>query len=86
MKRTISMKSAGELACRRLSEKAQTVYNESQPFDVFEYENFEGEKVYAYTGVFGAKDGMTFEELEEDLEDLYDALAECYDEEEDEEE
>lgn len=60
----------GELATRSLSDKAAEFYNGTDPLDVFEYEK-DGAKLYAYTGAFGERDGMTFEELERDFEEMY---------------
>lgn len=65
-----SEKLAGELASRSLSNKAAEFYNGTDPLDVFEYEK-DGAKLYAYTGAFGERDGMTFEELESDFEEMY---------------
>lgn len=65
-----SEKLAGELATRSLSNKAAEFYNGTDPLDVFEYEK-DGAKLYAYTGAFGERDGMTFEELESDFEEMY---------------
>lgn len=65
-----SEKVAGEMATRSLSDKAAEFYNGTDPLDVFEYEE-NGAKLYAYTGAFGERDGMTFEELESDFEEMY---------------
>lgn len=65
-----SEKLAGEMAIRSLSDKAAEFYNGADPLDVFEYEE-DGAKLYAYTGAFGERDGMTFEELESDFEAMY---------------
>lgn len=65
-----SQKLAGEMAIRSLSDKAAEFYNGADPLDVFEYEE-DGAKLYAYTGAFGKRDGMTFEELESDFEEMY---------------
>lgn len=75
-----SQKLAGEMATRSLSDKAAEFYNGADPLDVFEYEE-DGNKLYAYSGAFGERDGMTFEELERDFEEMQEEL-----EEEDEEE
>lgn len=64
-----SQKLAGELATRSLSDKAAEFYNGADPLDVFEYEE-DGAKLYAYTGAFGERDGMTLEELERDFEEM----------------
>ena len=65
-----SEKVAGEMATRSLSDKAAEFYNGTDPLDVFEYEE-NGAKLYAYSGAFGERDGMTFEELESDFEEMY---------------
>lgn len=43
--------------------------NGADPLDVFEYEE-DGKKLYAYSGAIGERDGMTFEELERDFEEM----------------
>lgn len=77
-----SEKLAGELATRSLSNKAAEFYNETDPLDVFEYEE-DGNKSYAYSGAFGERDGMTFEELERDFEEMQEELDAFEEEEED---
>lgn len=66
---TMSEKRAGEMAVRRMSEKAQEFYNGADPLSVYEYddedENEEPVKMYAIGGFLGDKDRMTLEELEE---------------------
>ena len=52
-----------------LSDKAAEFYNGADPLDVFEYEE-DGAKLYAYSGAFGERDGLTFEELEKDFEEM----------------
>lgn len=79
-----SEKLAGEMAIRSLSDKAAEFYNGSDPLDVFEYEE-NGAKLYAYSGAFGERDGMTFEELERDFEEMQEELEEEEEEEEEEE-
>lgn len=64
-----SEKLAGEMAIRSLSDKAAEFYNGADPLDVFEYEE-DGNKLYAYSGAFGERDDMTFEELERDFEEM----------------
>lgn len=63
------------MAIRSLSDKAAEFYNGTDPLDVFEYEE-DGTKLYAYSGAFGERDGMTFEELERDFEGMQDDLEE----------
>lgn len=78
-----SEKVAGEMATRSLSDKAAEFYNGTDPLDVFEYEE-NGAKLYAYSGAFGERDGMTFEELERDFEEMQDDLDALEEEEEEE--
>lgn len=78
-----SQKLAGEMAIRSLSDKAAEFYNGADPLDVFEYEE-DGKKLYAYSGAFGERDGMTFEELERDFEEMQEEL-DAFEEEEEEE-
>ena len=68
---TITEKENGELACRNLSEKAKEVYDGTDPLDVYEYVNSDGNKVYAYTGCYGNEYDLSFEELQENLEGFY---------------
>lgn len=75
MKRyTISEKQRGELAVLGLSKKAQTFYNETDPLAVFELETDNGAR-YDVRG-FVDFDGLTFEELQAQFEELHDALEE----------
>lgn len=80
-----SQKLAGEMAIRSLSDKAAEFYNGADPLDVFEYEE-DGEKLYAYSGAIGERDGLTFEELERDFEEMQEELDALEEEEEEEEE
>lgn len=73
-----SQKLAGEMAVRGLSDKAAEFYNGADPLDVFEYEE-DGAKLYAYSGAFGERDGLTFEELERDFEEMQDEFDEFKD-------
>lgn len=66
---TNSQKVAGEMAVRSLSDKAAEFYSGADPLDVFEYEE-DGAKLYAYSGAFGERDGLTFEELEREFEEM----------------
>lgn len=66
---TISEKRAGEMAVRRMSDKAQDFYNGTDPLAVYEYEDEDEDedeepvKLYAIRGCIGDRDGMTFDEL-----------------------
>ena len=66
-------KVAGEIAVRGLSDKAFEFYSDITPIDVYEYDK-DGMKLYAYSGVFGDRDGMTFDELEQDFEEMADEM------------
>lgn len=66
---TLAEKTAGEFAVRRFSEKAAKFYSETDPLHVYEYETADGKR-YAYTGIFGDVDGLTFEELEKTFEEI----------------
>ena len=72
------------VSIRSLSDKAAEFYNGADPLDVFEYEE-DGSKLYAYYGAFGERDGLTFEELERDFEEMQ-AEFDFEDEEDEEEE
>lgn len=70
--------SRGELAARRLSKKAFTLYSNADPLDIYELDVYnsekeENEKRYYIRGMIDADD-MTFEELQQTLEDCADAL------------
>lgn len=82
---TNGQKVAGEMAVRSLSDKAAEFYNGADPLDVFEYEE-DGAKLYAYSGAFGEREGLTFEELEKDFEEMQAEFYTLEDEEEDREE
>lgn len=72
MKYNGGTKLAGEAACRRLSKKAAEYYNAHQ-LSVFEYNNENGEKRYAYSSdsdVNAKAEELTFEELQAALEDM----------------
>ena len=75
MKYTKSMRINGEMACRSLSDKAFEFYNETDPFTVYEYEDGFEEKLYAYSGCFGEKENLTFDDLQNELESLADAVS-----------
>lgn len=72
MKYNGGTKLAGEAACRRLSKKAAEYYNAHQ-LSVFEYNNENGEKRYAYSSDSDENaraEDLTFEELQAALEDM----------------
>lgn len=70
MKFTHTMKVNGELAVRRMSEEAQRFYSETDPFSVYEYETDEG-ICYAYDDNVQIIDGLTFEDIDKELYDLF---------------
>lgn len=66
-------KVAGEMAMKGLSDKAFEFYSDITPLDVFKYER-DGMKLYAYSGVFGDRENMSFGELEQDFEEMADEM------------
>lgn len=79
MKYTNSMKANGELAVRRMSDKARKYYNETDPLEVYEYEA-DGATLYTVNEWGEWTEGMTFESLEADFEAGQDAIEEGDDE------
>lgn len=79
MKFTPNEMANGELAVRRMSEKARKVYDETDPASVIEYDYGDEKRYFVDIGGY-SRSGLTFEEAEEFLEDNY-----WEDEEEDEE-
>lgn len=67
---------AGESAAYHLSEKAAKFYSGTEPLTVFEYENEEGGKRYAYSYADNPytdpemHSGLTFERLQKDFEEM----------------
>lgn len=76
---TNSMKADGELAVRRMSEKARKYYNDTDPLDVYEYEA-DGATLYTVDEWGNYTEGLTFEALEAYLEAGQDAIEEGGDE------
>ena len=74
MKFTANEKSNGEMAVRLLSEKAKNIYNNTDPLNVYEYEDQEGNKAYAYDGCLGECSGLSLEELDSDLSCMFDEI------------
>lgn len=81
MKFTPNEMANGELAVRRMSEKARKVYDETDPISVIEYD-YGDEKRYFVDIAEDRRSGLTFEEAEEFLES-YDLEYEEEDEEDD---
>ena len=75
---TNSERVAGERAVRDMSRKAQTLYSETDPLVVYEYDADEEdeEKRYAYSGCFGEDENLTFDELQDIFEELSDLISE----------
>ena len=67
-------KADGEISARGLSQKAWTLYVETEPLDIYSYKNDEGNWRNAIRGVLGDIDDLTFWELEKYLESMYDEL------------
>lgn len=70
-------KNRGEMAANRLSETAYALYSDSDPLEIHEYEDANGDPKYALRGLIHADD-LTFEAMEETLESF---AAEIYEEE-----
>ena len=75
MKYTNSMKADGELAIRRMSDKARAYYNGTDTLEVYEYEA-DGATLYTVNEWGEWTEGMTFEALEAYLEAGQDAIEE----------
>ena len=75
MKYTNSMKADGELAVRRMGEKARKYYNDTDPLDVYEYEA-DGATLYTVNEWGEWAEGLTFEEVEADFEAGQDDIEE----------
>lgn len=75
MKKTQIMRVAGELAARKLSGKAFELYRNSDPCSIYEYENMDGEKRYAYSFGDAEEENLTFDELNETFESIYDEIG-----------
>lgn len=71
---TQNHKAAGEAAVRQMSEKAQRFYSETEPLSVYEYTDLEDNTWYAFDGCFGTNTGLTFEQIQQLLEGLQDAV------------
>lgn len=66
---TSKMAFAGTAAARNLSPAAYAYYETLRPFYLYEYDTPDGLR-YAYAGVIGEKDGLTFDGLQYVLEEL----------------
>lgn len=64
----------GEMAARSLSKKAEHFYSNTDPLDIYEKINGNEEKRYYIRSCMGDVDNLTFEELEEILEEWYDEI------------
>lgn len=73
MKRyTNDMKLRAEKAIWTMSEKAQRFESGTSPLDVYAYETEDGLRFDYFLGKTLAGEGLTFEEIEEAFEDLWD--------------
>jgi len=66
---------AGRAAAERLSPAAYAYYKTLKPFYLYEYETPDGIR-YAYTGIIGDCDNLTFDGLQYILEELHRLLTE----------
>lgn len=66
---------AGRAAAERLSPAAYAYYKTLKPFYLYEYETPGGIR-YAYTGIIGDRDNLTFDGLQYILEELHRLLTE----------
>ncbi len=66
---------AGRAAAERLSPAAYAYYKTLKPFYVYEYETPDGIR-YAYSGIIGDRDNLTFDGLQYILEELHRLLTE----------
>lgn len=73
MKFTAEERKRGENDVCLLSEKAQWVYNETFPFEVYKYYE-DNIALYAFDGALGNADHLTLEELDETLAGFYDDI------------
>lgn len=66
---------AGRAAAERLSPAAYAYYKTLKPFYLYEYETPDGIR-YAYTGIIGDRDNLTFDGLQYIFEELHRLLTE----------
>ena len=66
---------AGRAAAERLSPAAYAYYKTLKPFYLYEYETPDGIR-YAYSGIIGDRDNLTFDGLQYILEELHRLLTE----------
>ena len=66
---------AGRAAAERLSPSAYAYYKTLKPFYLYEYETPDGIR-YAYSGIIGDRDNLTFDGLQYILEELHRLLTE----------
>lgn len=69
MEYTSKMAFNGTAAARRLSPAAYAFYKTLNPFYLYEYETPDGIR-YAYTGMIGYREDLTFENLQNIFEEL----------------
>lgn len=73
---TQNHKVAGEMAVRQMSDKARDFYDNADPFNVYEYTDWDDNTLYACDGCFGTKVDLSFEQIRQFMEDMYDTLEE----------
>lgn len=69
MEYTKQMALAGRVAAQKMSKSAFNFYSKLNPFTLYEYDTPDGKR-YAYSGMIGDRDGLTFLELEGIFEEL----------------
>lgn len=69
MEYTSKMAFAGAAAAQKLSVTAYAYYKTLKPFFLYEYDTPDGKR-YAYSGVIGDRDNLTFDGLQYILEEL----------------
>ncbi len=75
---TSAHKAAGEMALRYdFSEKAQKFVDNTDPFTVYEYTDWDDNKLYAYDGCLGKEWGLTFDQMQTFLEAMQDEVEEA---------
>ena len=70
MKYTSKMAFAGTAAAQKLSAAAYAYYKTLKPFFLYEYDTPDGKR-YAYSGIIGERDNLTFDGLQYVLEELH---------------
>ncbi len=74
MEYTNRMALSGKIAAQNLSKKAFSFYSRLSPFFLYEYDTEDGKR-YAYSGVIGEQNNLTFSELQGVFEELHRLLS-----------